>query len=249
MCAFLVLAAAGASAQTALAPDSTVQFQTADGVTVWGDLYLADAPRSAPVILLFHQGGGDGRAEYGPLVASLLGRGFHAFSIDQRRGGSRLGGTNRTVAALEGRSFTYCEAYADLEAAFSYVGELGLTGKRIVWGSSYSAALVLKLAVEHGEEVAAVLAFSPASGEPMAGCEPASFVDRLAVPALVLRPMSEMEIERVQVQLQSFAASGLETYVADPGVHGSSMLNPARVGAPTTDAWAVVMDFLGRFTS
>ncbi len=245
----MLLSAAGAKAQAAPAPDSTVQFQTADGVTVWGDLYLADAPPSAPVILLFHQGGGDARGEYGPLVGRLLHSGFHAFAIDQRRGGSLLGGTNRTAAALEGRSFTYCDAYADLEAAFSYVGDLGLTGKRVVWGSSYSAALALKLAAEHGEEVAAVLAFSPASGEPMAGCEPASFVDRLSVPALALRPIDEMEIERVQAQLESFAASGLETYVADPGVHGSSMLNPARVGAPTSDVWTVVLEFVTRVTN
>ncbi len=246
--ALLLLPTAGAEAQTAPAPDSTVQFETADGVTVWGDLYLTDAPRSAPVILLFHQGGGDARGEYGPLVGTLLGRGFHAFSIDQRRGGSRLGGANRTVAALEGESFAYCDAYADLEAALSYVGEWGLAGKRIVWGSSYSAALALKLAAEHSAEIGAVLAFSPASGEPMAGCEPAAFVERLTVPALVLRPASEMGIESVRAQLEYFAAAGLETYVSNPGVHGSSMLNPTRVGAPTDDTWAVVLEFIQRAT-
>lgn len=218
-------------------------------MTVWGDLYLADVPRSAPVILLFHQGGGDARGEYGPLVGTLLESGYHAFAIDQRRGGTRLGGTNRTAAALGPVSIRYCEAYPDLEAALSYVDALGLTGKRVVWGSSYSAALALRLAAEHGAEVAAVLAFSPASGEPMAGCEPDEFVEQLSVPALVLRPVNEMEIESVRVQLNSFAEAGLETYVADPGVHGSSMLNPTRVGAPTNEVWTVVLEFIARVTN
>lgn len=52
-----------------------VSFEATDGVTVYGDVYMADGiPKSAPLILLFHQGGGDARGEYMPLVSRLAGQ-------------------------------------------------------------------------------------------------------------------------------------------------------------------------------
>ncbi len=44
--------------------------------------------------------------------------------------------------------------------------------------------------------------------------------------------------------MADFAANEIETYVADPGAHGSSLLNVDRVGASTEDTWEVVFDFL-----
>lgn len=222
-----------------------VQVQTADSLTVYGDFYRADAALDAPLILLFHQGGGDARGEYGPLVDRLTAQGYHALAIDQRSGGTRFDSINRTVAALpEGADYGYCDAYPDLEAAWAFADAQGLTGPRVAWGSSYSAALVFQLAARHPEDLAAVLAFSPASGDPMAGCEPGLYSSDLSVPVLVLRPAHEAEIERVAAQLEAFAAEGHATYVADPGVHGSSMLNPARVEADTEATWQVVLAFL-----
>ena len=226
-------------------PSSAVRFAAADGVTLFGDLYRAEAPSDAPLILLFHQGGGDARGEYGPLVGRLLGEGYHALAIDQRRGGTRLGGTNRTVAGLADREFRYCDAYADLEAALRFAGDHGFTGPLVAWGSSYSAALALRLGAEHEDRLTAVLAFSPATGS-MDECAAEPFAARLTLPVLVLRPASEMEIERVRVQLERFRHHGHDTHVADPGVHGSSLLNAARVGASTEEAWVVVLDFLER---
>jgi hypothetical protein len=59
-----------------------------------------------------------------------------------------------------------------------------------------------------------------------------------------LRPQREYEIESVQNQMAQFESLGIQTYVADPGVHGSSMLNADRVGASTEEAWGVVLAFL-----
>ena len=44
--------------------------------------------------------------------------------------------------------------------------------------------------------------------------------------------------------MKEFERFGVQTYVADPGVHGSSMLNAERVGASTEATWQVVLDFL-----
>ncbi len=221
-----------------------VSFVTDDGITVYGELHLVDESKASPIILLFHQGGGNARAEYGPLVPRLFEHGFNTLAIDQRRGGGQLGGVNRTVEALEGAEYSYCDAYADLEAALRYVIAEGYRGVRIAWGSSYSATLALRLAAAHPEEIHGVLAFSPASGVVMEECRPDAYSAVLSVPALILRPASEMHDEDVQRQLAMFQEQGLATYIADPGVHGSSTLNPERVGASVERNWEVVLAFL-----
>jgi len=221
-----------------------VSLETHDGVTVYGDLYRAERAVTAPVILLFHQGGGDSRGEYGPIAERLIAAGYHAFAIDQRRGGNRFGEPNRTVEALDDAEYGYCDAYPDLEAALTKVRDLGFTGPVVAWGSSYSAALVFRLAAEHPDDVSAVLAFSPASGGPLADCAPRLFSGEIEVPVLALRPASEMEVPSVPAQMERFRADGHATYVADPGLHGSSMLVAERVGADTEKTWSVVMSFL-----
>jgi pimeloyl-ACP methyl ester carboxylesterase len=222
-----------------------VTFQAADGVNLYADLY-ATGDRSAPVVLLFHQAGSNARAEYGPIVPRLIERGYNILAVDQRSGGTRLGGVNRTASAFEGASPSYCDAYPDLEAALAFVNEAGFDGPRIVWGSSYSAALVIRLAAEHPEEVNAVLAFSPASGDPMGECQPGPFLENLETPILALRPAPEMENPRVRSQLEQFQELGHATYVAENGVHGSSMLNPERVEGSVEKTWTAVEAFLAQ---
>jgi pimeloyl-ACP methyl ester carboxylesterase len=183
------------------------------------------------------------------MIPRLLDAGYEILAIDQRAGGARLGGTNRTLGDLKlKREYTYCEAYPDLQAALAYAQKLDDHGPLVVWGSSYSAALVLKLAAEHGEALAGVLAFSPASGDPLKGCDPTETAESVDVPTLALRPASEMEHEAVAKQLEWLKELGFETYVADPGVHGSSMLNPSRVEGNVEPTWKVVLAFLEKVT-
>jgi alpha-beta hydrolase superfamily lysophospholipase len=227
------------------ADTTEVSFTTSDGVTVFGDIYRGDdIPVNAPLILLFHQGGGDSRGEYTPLVSRLLDSGYNLLAIDQRRGGDRFGGVNRTLERAGDSGYGYCDAMPDLEAALDFARAEGFTGRIAAWGSSYSAALVFKLAADHPGELDAVVAFSPASGEPMAGCNPEAYSDAVTQPVLALRPAREMEVPYVPGQMALFREHGHRTYVADPGVHGSSMLVADRVGAPTDDTWAVVLQFL-----
>jgi hypothetical protein len=78
----------------------------------------------------------------------------------------------------------------------------------------------------------------------MDGCRPEGWSDGLTVPLLVLRPGTEAEIPSVADQLETFRAQGHQTFVADPGVHGSSMLNPDRVEGEVESTWTVVLTFL-----
>ncbi|MCP4203942.1 MAG: alpha/beta fold hydrolase [bacterium] len=226
-----------------------VTWTAADGMTLYGNVYSVEAGKAAPLVLLFHQAGGDARGEYANIIPRLLEAGYNVFAIDQRSGGSRFDGVNRTVAALDGRDYGYCDTYPDLEAALDQAKKLGFTGPRVAWGSSYSAALVLRLGAEHAQDLAGVLAFSPASGGPMASCKAEPFIPKLTLPALALRPASEMERDSVRQQFRLFEEHGIQTFVALNGVHGSSMLDADRVGDDVTPTWNVVMEFLAEAVS
>ena len=200
-------------------------------------------------VLVFHQGATSGPAEYGPIAPRVHALGFDVLVIDQRRGGDLFGGANDVAARFDAERTSYCDALPELEAALDHARSAAPGRRAILWGSSYSAALVVQLAARRAEDVAGVLAFSPASGESMDGCRPEAYLDRVEAPILAVRPASEMAHEWIAEQLERFRAVGHRTLVTDPGRHGSSTLVEERVGAATDDAWAVVGEFLAGLTT
>ena len=225
-------------------PDE-VTLVAADGIAVFADLYRppSSSDRRGAIVLLFHQAGGDARGEYASIVPRLLRAGYEVLAVDQRSGGDRFGGTNRTVAQLD-REYGYCEAYPDLEAALGWAVESHGAHRIAAWGSSYSAALVIRLAADHPDDVDAVLAFSPASGEPMEGCRPEEVLDQLRTPTMALRPDREMDIDSVAAQALEFEQNGIVVVVSEGGVHGSSMLDPERASGDVEPTWQAVLSFL-----
>ena len=223
-----------------------VEIKAADGLSVHGDLYLVDANRQASLVILFHQAGSNARGEYAAIVPRLVAAGYSVLAVDQRSGGSHFGSENRTVAGLpeDERKQEYCAAWPDVVATVRYAVDAGFRGKRFVWGSSYSAGLAVKLGVEWEDTIDGVLAFSPAAGDFMGECDPTDDVAELTLPTLALRPASEMEHDDVRAQLEEFAAAGHRTFVAEGGVHGSSMLDPARCEGDVEPTWLAVLEFL-----
>lgn len=219
-----------------------VTFKSKDGLKLFADIYESPKGKNAPFIMLFHQGGGDVRGEYSTIVPKLLESGYNVFATDTRQGGDRFG-TNRTMSGVK-KEFTYCDAYQDLESALEYAKEQGFTGKKIVWGSSFSATLVLKLGENYPEDLAGVLAFSPASGPPMGECQPVEYAENLKLPTLILRPRTEMQSERSQNQFAEFKRQGHQTYIAENGVHGSSMLVESRIKGSAEEHWNIVLKFI-----
>lgn len=220
---------------------SNISFEASDGVKVYGEFIKTYI--SNPTILLFHQGGSNSRGEYTPIVPRLVQEGFNVLAIDQRQGGQAFGSYNRTVAELDD-DFSFCEAYLDLKAALNFVSEHRYSKHIILWGSSYSGSLVVKLASEHYEKISGVLAFSPASGGPMAECKADLYFDDLTVPLLLLRPSQELEIESSKIQFELARKKGFQVYQADIGTHGSSMLVEKRAEGDTEKNWQVVLSFL-----
>jgi len=231
-------------------PDNGVReisFYTPDSIKIFGDLHIVD--KKANTILLFHQGGSNARGEYVSIIPKLIEEGLNVLAIDQRVGGQIYGNYNRTIANIPTNSFdnggdTYCDIYDNLESALDFIIASDLSGKKILWGSSYSASLAIQLAHSRQNDVDGVLAFSPASGGPMQACLPDPYFESLSVPLLILRPPNEMENENTQAQLESAKKLNHQTYVPTYGVHGSSMLVRSRVKNDVQDTWDVVLSFI-----
>jgi alpha-beta hydrolase superfamily lysophospholipase len=222
-----------------------LSFTAADGVRVFADYYAADRKadnKSAPLILLFHQAGSN-RGEYATIAPALAKLGFDALAIDQRSGGNSWGRVNETVEHL-GHSSDFAAAIADLEAALQWARSSGHDDRLIVWGSSYSAALVFPLAAKHKGAVSAVLAFSP--GEYLGG---AATVRRaaaqLTVPIFVTSAKENGEIAAARTILDAAPASVKTQFVPRvAGVHGSSTLRSDRNPKGVDENWDAVKAFL-----
>lgn len=144
------------------AKESTLTFPSKDGLQITVDTYIT-SPDKRPLIVLFHQAGWS-RGEYLEIAPKLNKLGFNALAVDLRSGKKINGITNQTAkqARKLGKNTTYLDAKQDIEAALKYARDLvGEKTKVFAWGSSYSAALVLKVAGDNPGLVNAVLAFSP----------------------------------------------------------------------------------------
>ncbi|MEM7105714.1 MAG: alpha/beta hydrolase [Bacteroidota bacterium] len=223
-----------------------ISFYTPDSIKIFGDLYVTD--KQANTIILFHQGGSNARGEYNPIIPRLTEKGFNVLATDQRSGGQYFGSYNRTLANIPtnsyGDGYGYCDAYNNLESALDYIINSELSGKKIIWGSSYSASLAIKLANNRPNDVDGVLAFSPASGGPLKDCLPEQYLETITVPLIILKPPNEMESERSKTQFELAEKYNHQTYAAKNGVHGSSMLVKERVKKDVEETWNVVYAFL-----
>jgi dienelactone hydrolase len=140
----------------------SISFPSEDGLVVTADLYLAGDDTTTPFIVLFHQAGAS-RGEYREIAPRLNALGFNCMAVDQRAGKAMQGVTNETArqARKARRPATYLDALPDMRAALRHARAHHARGVLVAWGSSYSAALVLRVAAEHPDLADAVLAFAP----------------------------------------------------------------------------------------
>lgn len=212
--------------------------RAADGVAISAAHGAAAQPKA--LILLFHQAG-SGKGEYATVAPRLNAAGYETLAIDQRSGGEMFG-RNETVTRL-GRSAGYAEAERDLEAAFAWARTRRLP--IMLWGSSYSAALVFRVAARHPGEVKAVLAFSP--GEYLDGPDAVrTAAAKVAAPIFVTSASDPAEVEAARAILAASPARVKVQFVPRAGVHGSSTLIPARNPAGSEENWRAATAFLDK---
>ncbi|MEO7761831.1 MAG: alpha/beta fold hydrolase [Casimicrobiaceae bacterium] len=239
---WLLIVSLAAFANAAIA--EPVELTAVDGVKVFGEVWRA-AGAHRPIILAFHQAESN-RAEYAPLAARLNAAGFTVLAIDQRSGGNYFGGTNQTVA-LHGDSLGYDAALPDLAAALEWARSTERNAPILVWGSSYSAALVFVLAAQNPGAIAGVLAFSPAEylDQPDAVRKAAAKVD---VPVYITQAKDRSEIAAAREIFSRVASSEKTQFIpAIGGVHGSATLRKDKNAAGAEENWQAVLRFLGRF--
>ena len=214
-----------------------------DQVEIRGDLYALDDDegRSAPVVLLFHQAGSN-RGEYVDIAQRLNANGYHALAIDQRSGGKRWGFDNETVSKL-GKSTDYLAVLPDLEAALQWKSDSGFKGKTLVWGSSYSAALVFLLAAEQ-PQIDGILSFSPGEYLGSRSAEVRQAAKLVRQPVLVLTP--EDERDRAAQVFDVIPSKDKQLVIPERAVHGSSMLVRER-NEGADKIWPEVLAFLEQF--
>lgn len=213
-------------------------FKTADRIPIVGFLYENTKPKA--VILLFHQAGSS-KYEYDTIGPRLAEMGYTAFAIDQRSGGDALYGDNSTVHILGG-SKPYIDAKQDLQGAVTWAQKKNLP--IILWGSSYSAALVFLVAAENPTAIRAVMAFSPGEylDDPNAVKQAAS---RLRIPVFVTSAKDPGEIAAARAIVAAVPGTDKQQYVpVTAGTHGSSTLIPAKNSLGAEENWAEVKTFL-----
>jgi len=149
---FVFLASSTAYAQL------TIKFPSRDGLMVTGDWYPVSS--QLPVILLCH-GENASRGEYLDIALRLNKFGFNCLAIDQRVGGEINGTPNATAEAAKSKNLQpkLEDAEKDILAALDYLFEK-YNRPATVLGSSYSASLAMKIAVDN-PKVASVIVFSP----------------------------------------------------------------------------------------
>lgn len=218
-----------------------IELLTADGITVPGTYRRAADPRA--LILLFHQRGSS-RAEFFEIAPRLVANGYSSLAIDQRGGGEIWRVPNEPAAAW-GENDSHWDAMPDLEAALDWAGGQGLP--IILWGGSYSSALVFPLAAANPDAVRAVIAFSP--GEYLEDRAVTTAAARLDMPVFVSSATTLNEVGYAQPVFDAVGSADKVYFLPTAGsVHGSLALIRAENPEGYEEVWAAVLGFLHRVT-
>lgn len=213
-----------------------LEFPSADGLTITANSY--EVIPSENYILLCHQAGYS-RGEYRDIAKELNKLGYNCLAIDQRSGKDCNSMTNETAmrAAMEKKATDYLAAEQDILAAIDFIHKK--TDKQLIlWGSSYSASLALKIAKEN-DKVQAVIAFSP--GEYLKDIKVNEAISGLDKPVFATGAKKEMkDVENVMVNVKSAIKDVFSP--AEAGTHGSSALWETTPN--NAEYWAALKAFL-----
>ena len=235
---------AGCSRPAKFPPADSITFNSSDGTKVYAKLVKSAQPHVSCVVLMFHQAGSS-LAEYATIAPRVAAMGFDCLAVDLRSGGSMFGVSNQTAEQFSGKQ-SYETAYLDMQAAFRWARAEKKYKRIIVWGSSYSASLVLELASQNPGKIAAVLSFSP--GEYFSDKSiVASWAGGDNAPTLIACTPDEAVQGRQQI-FDALPKSNDNVFVHESGgVHGSSTLIPDRNPNSNGKYWLAVQTFLKPF--
>jgi dienelactone hydrolase len=136
-----------------------VGFKASDGLTVTADLYRLN--KYDPYIILLHRENSS-RGEYRDIAPKLQKLGFNCLAVDLRYGKESNFVRNETArdAQQTNAAATMLDCEKDIAAAIDYLLQTAINKRCIIFGSSFSASLAMKIA-NHNEQITGVVAFSP----------------------------------------------------------------------------------------
>lgn len=220
-----------------------VTFPSQDSLPITAHLFELEGDNQGVSFLLCHQAGSS-KEEYNEIAPRLNTLGYNCLAIDQRAGGSQLGGTNETAAQAKsaGKSTAYLDAEQDIVAGIDYLFDK-YKKPIILVGSSYSAALALKIGKEK-EQIKAIVSFSP--GEYFAKTKGKTFVQDAmkGIEKAVFLTSSREESQEVRQFLRqtSYNTPSTQYVPAKAGIHGARALWSSTEGSG--DYWKALMAFL-----
>jgi dienelactone hydrolase len=185
----------------------TITHKLSDGIVMTGDLYRAPDGATKPVLVCMHMTASS-RGEYRPIAPRIVAMGVNVLAVDLRCGGEgevanrrtkeRTGTMNETwkMATEQKKPTAYLDAYPDVVQAVAWAHELFPSSRVGLMGSSYSASFALVFGAEHGDEVDAVLAYSP--GEYMKPWSIADKVKKLDVPAFITCGNTDADVNQAK---------------------------------------------------
>lgn len=219
----------------------TITIKSSDGIIITGDLYKV-SKNDAPYIILYHQASYS-RGEYREIAPKLNTMGFNCLAVDQRSGNAVNGITNETYQRAIKNDLTtkYPDAWPDLEATLLYVKHDLKARKIIIWGSSYSAALVFVLAAKHPYYVNGILAFSPGEYFKLEDKTISEFAKKVTCPVFITSARKEEDYWKPIYQNLS-STEKVYFLPSGEGFHGSKALWEENEGYEFY--WKAVEDFL-----
>ena len=166
-----------------------------------------------------------------------------------RSGEYARGKDNETAirAGKAGLATSYADALPDIIAALQYANKQYSHSKIIAWGSSYSAALVLKVAGDFPELVDGVMAFSPGEYFAHVGKSKTWIRDsaqKIKVPAFITSAKDEAK-DWASIYDVINAANRQSFLPETAGKHGSKALWKKYADSPAY--WDAVTEFLKNF--
>ncbi|MFT4546015.1 MAG: dienelactone hydrolase [Bacteroidia bacterium] len=229
----LFLGLADSNAQTA----RRVKFPSKDGVTITADMYEVNP--DYPWVVMFHMAQSS-RGEFQRIAPKMNRLEVNCIAVDLRSGKENNFIVNETyvLAKNTGLGTAYMDAEADMKAA---IEKAYLIARKpvIIFGSSYSASLALKLGSEMSQ-VKAVIAFSPGEyfGKDL---DVADVAANLTKPTFIACGSDE---KKYTDEIANAVQSPKKIYFAPGkgGAHGSKCLEKETEGE--TEYWIQMINFL-----
>jgi alpha-beta hydrolase superfamily lysophospholipase len=225
----------------------TVQFPSSDKLKITADLYTPNAA-TATFIILFHQANYS-RGEYLEIAPRLNKLGFNCMAVDLRSGEGINSVNNETFKLADSLRMEtrYTDAYNDIRASVSYVKKNYPGAKIILFGSSYSASLSIKMASDYPQGINGVIAFSP--GEYFAKFGWNREIIKLSaakVTCPVFIASAENEKDSWQAIYNAIPGQNKVSFVPTTGgIHGAKTLWKAF--PESEEYWKALTSFLKRF--